>query len=172
MNFLKNHQLPAKGFGGGWESGRVSDEQMLEIFSNAKINLNFTESYFNWPKQLAKLFFRKELGKYIFTANQVVSNLESLIGARRKQIKGRIFEVAACGGFLITGDADNLRDYYIDGKEIVIFKDKADLAEKCKFYLAHDLERKEIALAGYNRTLKEHTYQHRFQDIFKKMELI
>ncbi|PIR26825.1 MAG: hypothetical protein COV41_00565, partial [Candidatus Brennerbacteria bacterium CG11_big_fil_rev_8_21_14_0_20_43_10] len=70
-----------------------------------------------------------------------------------------------------TGDADNLRDYYVDGKEIVIFKDTADMIEKIKYYLAHDKEREAIAQAGYERTIREHTYEQRFREIFKIMNV-
>ncbi len=171
INFLKSRQLSAEGYGGGWPSGRVSFEAMLEIFSSSKINLNFTESYFSWPKQLAKLLVKKELGNYRPNIQYPISNIQSLIGARRPQIKGRTFEIPACGGFLLTGRADNLGEYYIEGKEAVVFNNSQDLAEKCKYYLAHEQERKAIALAGYQRTLKEHTYEHRFRLIFQAMGL-
>jgi len=167
---LKSAGLPAEGYGGGWQQGRVSFENMLEIFSNSKISLNFTESPYVTAaerlKLLAKLLVKKEMGTYKFSGQNIIGNFQSALGAQRRQIKGRTFEVPACGGFLLTGDADNLRDYYLDGKELVIFKNKSDLAEKCKYYLEHEAERKAIAEAGYQRTLKEHTYEKRFKEIF------
>jgi spore maturation protein CgeB len=173
---LKAAGLPAVGFGGGWGGGRVSQEQMLEIFSFSKINLNFTESPYmtfkDRAKIAAKLIVKKELGHYKFNAHHLIENVESALGTQRRQIKGRTFEVPACGGFLLTGDADNLRDYYIDGKEIVIFKDKADMVEKAKYYLEHEEERRAIAKAGYERTIREHTYINRFTEIFKSMGLM
>ena len=94
--------------------------------------------------------------------------------ARRQneQIKGRNFEVPGSGGFLLTADADNLTDYFEDGKEIVIFKDTKDLIEKAKYYLGHENERAAIAEAGYQRSLREHTYEKRFNEMFKIMGLI
>ena len=171
VKFLQERNLPAKGYGKGWEPGTVAFERMLEIFSCSKINLNFTESALDWPKEIAKLFIKKESGKYRPNFQYPISNIQSLRGKRRRQIKGRTFEVPACGGFLLTGDADNLRDYYVDGKEIVIFKDKNDLAEKCRYYLEHEDERKAIAKAGYERTIKDHTYEQRFKEIFRALEL-
>ncbi len=169
---LKLVGLPAEGYGSGFENGRVEFNKMLEIFSNSKINLNFTESSLEWKKELVKLFIKKEFGQYSFNTHHFFDNLQAFFGKFRRQIKGRTFEVPACGGFLLTGDADNLRDYYRDGKEIVIYKDKNDMIEKCKYYLAHTEERQNIAKAGYERTMREHTYEQRFREIFKALGLI
>ena len=173
---LQKQNLPAVGFGKGWESGTVDFRKMLEIFSFSKVNLNFTESPYmtvgGRAKVVAKLFVKKELGQYKFDAHHIVDNFKSALGTQRRQIKGRTFEVPACGGFLLTGDADNLADYYIPGKEIAVFKNKQDLVERCKYYLSHEEERQTIAKAGFERTIKEHTYEHRFKEIFKAMGLM
>ncbi len=168
---LKNAGMPAEGFGKGWDSGVVKDNQLLEIFTQSKINLNFTESYFNWLNQIAKLFITKEFGSYRPNFQHPISNIKSLIGARRAQIKSRIFEIPAQGGFLMTGDADNLKDYYQDEKEIVVFRNSSDLVEKCRYYLNHESQRQDIARAGYERTMRDHTYEKRFTEIFNKLGL-
>jgi spore maturation protein CgeB len=69
----------------------------------------------------------------------------------------------------LTADADNLSDYYVDGKEVVIFKSMNEMMEKAKYYLEHQEERDKIAKAGYERTIKEHTYEQRFKEIFSKL---
>jgi spore maturation protein CgeB len=176
INYLTAKKLPTEGFGNKWPAGRVSQEQMLEIFSFSKINLNFTESPYMTAKDrlkvLAKLLVRKQGDKFKFDGHHILDNFKSAIGTQRRQIKGRTFEVPACGGFLMTGPADNLEEYYIPGKEIVIFADRKDLVEKCKYYLTHENERLVIAKAGYERTIKEHTYEQRFGKIFKAMNLV
>lgn len=168
--------LPVEAFGTGWPYGRIPKEMAAKIWSGSKINLNFTEGNYDSPKALlklfAKLFVKKELGKYRFDAHHFFGNFQSLLSSRRRQIKSRNFEIPACGGLLLTGDADNLRDYYKDGEEIVIFKNADDLIEKCKYYLAHEEERRKIAQAGHQRTIKEHTYEQRFKEIFSFMGLI
>ena len=176
VQFLQQHQLPAKGFGKGWPSGVVDNQKMLEIFSFSKINLNFTESpYVTWKdrtKALAKLFVKKELGTYKPNIHKFFPSLQSLKEGQRRQIKTRTFEVPACGGFLLTGKPDDdVSEYYIPGKEIELFSTPAELAEKCQYYLTHEQQRKAIAQAGYERTVRQHTYVHRFRDIFKAMGL-
>lgn len=167
--------LPAQGYGKGWGGGVVDFETMLEIFSQSKVNLNFTESpyvtFFQRVKLIAKMFVKKQQGKYRF-AFDPFDQLQSAAGAQRRQIKARIFEIPALAGFLLSQNADNLRDYYEDGKEIVIFKGVDDMIEKCKYYLSHNDDRVAIAAAGFKRTLREQTYEQRFLEIFKAMELM
>ncbi len=64
------------------------------------------------------------------------------------QIKGRNFEVPGCGGFMMTGYADDLDSYYSPGKEIVCFRDNKDLLDIIKYYLANEDERKAVAFRG------------------------
>lgn len=176
IKILEQAGLNAQGYGLGWADNELNFQKMLKIFSQAKINLNFSETPYTSPqnrlKLLAKLLVKKEMGKYAFNGRHLFANLSSAIGAQRRQIKGRFFEVPACGGFLLTGDADNSGDYYIDGKEIVIFKDRQDMVEKAKYYLEHEQQRLAIAKAGYERTIKEHTYEKRFTEIFKFLGLM
>ncbi len=157
-------------WGKGWSNGRISQKKMIEIFSASKINLNLSKSsnYLN-IKSIARIFLSKRSdGKIIFNnPKSWLDNFKSLLGHQREQIKGRNFEIPGCRGFLLTGSADNLTDYYKDGKEIVIFKDNKDMIEKIKYYSAYENEREKIANAGYERTLKDHTYEKRFNEIFK-----
>ena len=87
--------------------------------------------------------------------------------ATPSQMKGRNFEVPGCGGFLLTDPAVELSECYVPGREVVVFESIRDLIEKSRFYMRHDDERRAIAEAGYQRTLREHTYEHRFNDIFR-----
>jgi hypothetical protein len=101
---------------------------------------------------------------------------EALSGGPRRerygeQIKGRNFEVPGCCGFLLTGRADNLEDYYTPGREVATFDSTASLIQQIRYFLNHEDERLAIAAAGYQRTLREHTYVHRFTDIFRRMSL-
>ncbi|PIR95915.1 MAG: hypothetical protein COT92_03955 [Candidatus Doudnabacteria bacterium CG10_big_fil_rev_8_21_14_0_10_42_18] len=178
VDFLKKSGLPAEGYGWGWPNGGgTTVQEMLDIYSYSAINLNFSETpYYGFKKKLnlfAKLFVKKELGKYSFNIWKFFENCKAAIGTQHRTIKSRTFDVPACGGFLITGASDDdLGEYYDLGKEMVVFKNKQDLAAKCKYYLEHEDERRAIAKAGYERTLREHTYPHRFREIFKHMGLL
>jgi spore maturation protein CgeB len=135
--------------GFGWPEGRVTQEEMVRVFNQSRINLNFSDAakQLNWFKRLTG---RKP---------------------PPKQIKGRNFEIPGCGGFLLTDSAENLEEYFELGKEVVVFDSTDDLVDKARYYLNHESERCQIAEAGYHRALREHTYELRFNQLFKVMGL-
>jgi spore maturation protein CgeB len=102
--------------------------------------------------------FKKIIRESIISINFANSKGEN-------QIKARTFEVPGYGGFLLTQKAKYIDKYYIDGKEIVIFDNLDDMINKIKYYLAHPNERDKIALAGFQRTKREHTYDKRMYDL-------
>jgi len=166
---LANNKVRVNCFGGGWPSGRISQEKMIEIFSASKINLNLTKSSGGIDLiSILKIFLSKKDGK--FKINHPLSwsdYFKSFLGRSREQIKGRNFEIPGCGGLLLSGYADNIEDYYLPDKEMIFFNNIMDMTDKIKYYLSHEDEREKIRLAGYGRTLREHTYERRFIEIFK-----
>jgi len=142
---LRGSGINVHAWGNGWKSGRLSQEEMIRVFNQSRINLNLTKA--STPNQGARDDQNPE------------------------QIKGRSFEIPGCGGFQISELAEDLGNYYEIGKEIVCFEDVDDLREKVCYYLSNEDERTAIAQAGYQRTLREHTYTHRFVDIFKQLGL-
>ena len=85
------------------------------------------------------------------------------------QIKGRHFEIPQCGGFQISTPADNLHEYFVPDKEIVIVNSGPELLDRIKYYLMNENKREEIAVAGYNRMMKDHQWTNRFKDIFNEL---
>ena len=108
----------------------------------------------------------------IFNQRKINLNLSNAAWGDVAQIKGRDFEVPGCGGFLLTAYSDELERYYLPGVEVETYRSLPEMIEKIRYYLAHDDERERIANLGYQRTLRDHTYQHRFATIFQKMEVI
>jgi spore maturation protein CgeB len=84
------------------------------------------------------------------------------------QIKARTFEVPGAGGFLITDDAAHLENWYVPDDEIIIAKDDVTMAQKILYYLDNPSERDQIAMAGYSRTMHNHTYEMRLKEILEK----
>ena len=107
----------------------------------------------------------------VFEASRINLNLTDASQGGEPQIKGRTFEVPACGGFLLTEPAEELDRYYRPDAEIAVLQDPAQLLVMVRYYLAHTQERKEIARAGYERTRAEHTYRQRLGAIFLELGL-
>ncbi|MFH1095473.1 MAG: glycosyltransferase [Candidatus Micrarchaeota archaeon] len=95
---------------------------------------------------------------------------ESSILFAPAQMKSRFFEVAACGGFQLAGEADELPDYFVPGKEIETYANPGELIAKIRRYLEDEDARRSIAAAGRRRALRDHTYQKRFEAIFHAVE--
>lgn len=73
----------------------------------------------------------------------------------------RIFEATGSGTLLITEHFPNISEYYEIGKEVETFSCRKELMEKIDHYLAHPLERQEIARRGQARCLKDHSMEKR-----------
>ena len=73
----------------------------------------------------------------------------------------RVWLTLGYGGFLLHPWCDFLQGCYRDGKEIVYYRNRAELHAHIAYYLGNPEERQRIAQAGLQRTLAEHTYRHR-----------
>lgn len=122
--------------------GVLSDNEMIQIYSRSKINLGFS------------------------SCGETHSTKERIL-----QIRLRDFEVPMSGGFYMVEYMEELEEFFNIGKEIVCYTDREDLTDKIKYYLRHDDEREAIRKAGFQRCLRDHTWQNRFQMAFEEMGL-
>jgi spore maturation protein CgeB len=78
----------------------------------------------------------------------------------------RTFEICGAGGFQIVTWRRGIDALFVDGRELVTYRDVPELMDKLEYYLAHDDEREDIARAGYLRASAQHTYAHRLTTLF------
>jgi len=81
------------------------------------------------------------------------------------QASPRVFEVLACGGFLITDRQRDVFDLFVDGVHLVGFDDAEDLRSKVRHYLDRPEERQAIAARGFEEAVARHTYVHRLEEL-------
>ncbi len=82
----------------------------------------------------------------------------------------RLYETTGVGTLLITDHKDNLHTLFEPGKEVVAYRSAEECVELINYYLEHEEERKAIAKAGQERTLREHTWYHRMQELVEIVE--
>lgn len=82
----------------------------------------------------------------------------------------RLFESTGRGGFTIYPKIVGLDQYFKDD-EVIWYEhgNLNDLKKKIDYYLEHDDEREQIRLRGHERTKREHTYVHRWEQILKEL---
>jgi spore maturation protein CgeB len=146
---LSQRGIDVQTWGHGWEAGRLDTDAMIGVFSESRINLNFSNASVRGSRWLP---WRRMM-------------------PYPDQVKGRNFEIPGCGGFQLSGDSEDLTDYFEPDREIVLFKSIDELCEAIQRYLRDSAARDSIASAGYRRTLSEHTFERRFRDIFAALGL-
>jgi spore maturation protein CgeB len=77
----------------------------------------------------------------------------------------RLYEATGVGTLLITDAKRNLSELFEPGEEVVTYAGEDDLVNKIQHYLADEAERSRVAQAGQERTLREHTYEHRMHEL-------
>src|SRR5690606_24001604 len=87
-----------------------------------------------------------------------------------QDVNMRVFEAMAAGALLITDDADGLDDLFVNGRDLIVYKDDDDAMALIQHYLEDDEARERIAQSGQQRVLQEHTYACRLQTMLKDIE--
>lgn len=139
---LRDRGIQVKCFGHGWPAGPVSGKDLLRIYRESILTLNFGDSGIHF---------------------------EGLVPYRSRQIKARVFEVPGAGGCLLTEPAQYLEEYFRIGEEIVVFDGPDVLAERIQYLLANPEKRDAVAHRGFERVSKDHTYDRRFEDLLGKL---
>lgn len=73
----------------------------------------------------------------------------------------RVFDVLACGGFLISEYSDELESLFNIGKEVESYKTIDELNDKIRFYSQHKSYAEKIALSGLEAVRKRHSFKDR-----------
>ena len=174
VEYLKSNGFNVSVFGKGWNK-TVHIDEMNEIMMKSKINLNLSNSVPNSVEYLNYLIeiFKKSiifLMKLNFKASLKLF-LKFLRGIKfltynktNEQIKARNFEIPSNFGFQISKYAIGIEDYYVVGKEIVVYNSLKELKALCNYYLNNENDRLEILNASYKKTFN-HTYTERFKKI-------
>lgn len=162
VDVLARRGIKVHCFGSGWDNGRVTYEQMEEIFQCSKINLNISNSV-------------------SYDIRYLISNLKAVLGVFRSlwgrgknssQTKARNFEIPVQGGFQLTDYVPTLDEYFVIGREVVCYNNIEESYSLIKYYLEHTDERETIKVSGVRRARNNHTFRHRIIRFMEEIEMI
>lgn len=84
-------------------------------------------------------------------------------------VNQRVFDVPACGAFLLTDRRPALEELFEVGEEVIAYADIDEIDDLARFYLRNDAAREAVAAKGRSRVLREHTYRHRLGEIVRRL---
>lgn len=127
-------------------------DETIKYMNGAKIILTINRDYYPDPPKPAV----DKLGRTIIATTP-----------------GRYFMEAATKSFQLIDDTRaEIYEYYEKDKEVVTFNSSNDLIEKVEYYMNNPEKRKEIAIAAYERTMRDYTWDIKVEkllDFAKKM---
>ncbi len=123
--------------------GPVSDDQLIQLYSESKISLGSLDVFEN----------------------------HNLLGRRLRHLHLREFEAPMSGALYCTDFSDELAEMFEPDKEVIMCHDDIERTDKISFYLRNETLANKIREAGLRRSLADHTYHQRFHLLFKKLGL-
>lgn len=101
---------------------------------------------------------------YVFNNSRI--NLNITLRSIKSGIPLRCMDICAAGGFLLSNYQEDMYDVFVPGEDMVMYESVDDLVNKCRYYLEHESERRQIASNGTGKVSEKHTYDIRFKEIF------
>jgi SAM-dependent methyltransferase len=143
ISHLQASGIDVKVFGAGSAGGRITDEQVRDVFRRSKVNLNFTRT--NAPAWIRKF-----------------DPLRSRFG----QIKGRPFELAAMEKFCLCEWAPCVQHWFRPGVDLAVFRDADELLREVRRALGDDGLRRRMAASAREHYLSRWLPVPQFTHIF------
>jgi len=88
-----------------------------------------------------------------------------------RQLRLRDFEIPMAGGFYLSQDCPQLHELFQVGQTAIAWNKICDLIEKINFYLNNPQERRIIAQASQDYCLKHHTWETRFRELLRNLNI-
>lgn len=94
-------------------------------------------------------------------------NLNMTAKSIKSALPLRIWDILACGGFVMTNYQSEIPEYFEIGTDLETYSSEEELIEKCEYYLAHEEERKQIAQNGFEKAKKLHSLEQRLEEMVR-----
>jgi spore maturation protein CgeB len=116
-------------------------------------------------------FFTAEDMARAFSATRIAINLHAWFGYYECGLNPRTFETPACGAFQICDWKEDVLKHFTFDREIVTYETGAELEWKIQDFLKNDAAREQIARAGYQRVLTDHSYTRRMKQLLEMVKM-
>lgn len=150
------------------EQDRITILKALSEDYGFKVDL-YTGSDTSLLPKVQNKGFAKSLTEMPIIFNTSKINLNITTKTIKSGISQRVFDVLACGGFLISNYQEELYEFFTPGEDLEIFSSIEELADKIQYYLTHEDERLRIARCGNQTVNKYHNTGIRLQQILAKV---
>lgn len=134
----------------------LSKQVPVSIYTNSNtkelIRVDYRGSVDYWT-QMPKVFRMSRI------------NLNFTIPNIKTGLPLRMWDIMGAGGFLMTNFQAELPEIFVEDCDFVCFDGEKDLVEKSLYYLSHEKEREAIAMHGYEKVKKMHSYRIRLQQM-------
>ena len=113
----------------------------------------------------------------VFSAYEVCLNFSNVWADGRPgsalipHVRLRDFEAPMSQACYLTGHSDEIAEFYRIGTEIDTYRSEEELVDKVRFYLANPGRAEQLRAAGHVRARRDHTWEQRFAELFRKAAL-
>ncbi len=156
-------------WGYGWPHGRLDFDGVVDVINRSRINLNLSNNE-SWDMRFV-LTPMKPVKDSLRVVRNILWTVTGLGAKTREMVKARHFEINACGGFQLSYYVEGLERHYQIGEEIALYESVDAMVDKVRYYLKYADEREAISQHGYERTLRDHSMEKRFADLFDAVGL-
>jgi spore maturation protein CgeB len=112
-------------------------------------------------RDLVRMFSKSRLSLGFATAGE-----SHKLQRRLTHLRLREFEAPMSGALYLTEAQPELAEYFEPDKEVLTYADRHELLDKARYYLGHQEHAERIRRAALIRSRREHTWQHRFNQLF------
>lgn len=139
-----------------------------EIFRKANLDVSY---YGNNPSFLSNSkYLNDEEYADIFRKSKIsLCFSESIFGPNHREKKGRVSEIASCGGFMLMTHPEIFKfkgkKLFEEGVHYDVI-DESNCVDKIRYYLQNDDKRKEMSRAFYDRWMETHSPKVYWEKIF------
>lgn len=109
----------------------------------------------DYMNTLSKIYFMSKI------------NLNITIPSIETGVPLRVFDIMACGGFVLSNAQPEIYELFDVGNEIEVFHDIDELIYKVRYYLNHERERINIGLKGYKKVTEHYSMKNRLGEMMK-----